>query len=417
MNCPHCSGDLKFQRYAAPKNMLTVVGPIKYSRAYYWCKCGHGWFPMDEEFALLHKQTPGVAQLASLAGLLAPFQQGAERVLRTMSGLRVSESTIQRTTEDIGQEIDAALRDGDAVAPQDSWEWHLDANGQRCAYLSMDATGVRQQGPHGERADGRMTMVVEVFNPVPQPEDEKPSPSSATPSSSTKPKAKAKTSPKPAPQAPPPLAQARYAAGLMDLEEAGRELRLLADSVRIQNAEVLIGLSDGGAGLADCLENCFSGLPARERVLILDFYHLTEHLEAFGRAWLQDGVQREEMVGRWCHIAKHEGGKALLRELESLDLKGASAPAKEEHRLVVQYIGNNLFRMDYPRYVRAGWQIGSGNIESACKTVINQRLNGGGMRWCVRGTNTMSRVRAVYCSEPEVWEAFWRHRAKFHQNA
>ncbi len=99
MNCPHCSGDLKFQRYTTPKNMLTIVGPIKYSRAYYWCKkCGHSWFPMDDEFALLHKQTPGVAQLASLAGSLTPFQQAAERALLSMSGLRVSESPIQRTS-------------------------------------------------------------------------------------------------------------------------------------------------------------------------------------------------------------------------------------------------------------------------------------------------------------------------------
>jgi len=33
-----------------------------------------------------------------------------------------------------------------------------------------------------------------------------------------------------------------------------------------------------------------------------------------------------------------------------------------------------LHRMDYPRYQVEGWQIGSGPIEAACKTVVNQRL-------------------------------------------
>ena len=31
--------------------------------------------------------------------------------------------------------------------------------------------------------------------------------------------------------------------------------------------------------------------------------------------------------------------------------------------------------------VRNGWQIGSGPVESACKTVVGNRLKGGGMRW------------------------------------
>ncbi len=41
--------------------------------------------------------------------------------------------------------------------------------------------------------------------------------------------------------------------------------------------------------------------------------------------------------------------------------------------------------MDYPRYQkpRAG-KIGSGPVESACKTVIGMRMKQGGMRWQVQ---------------------------------
>jgi hypothetical protein len=111
------------------------------------------------------------------------------------------------------------------------------------------------------------------------------------------------------------------------------------------------------------------------------------------------------------------GGQALLSELESLDLKGCRRDVKEKHRCLTQYVGNNLYRMDYPRYEKAGWQIGSGNIESACKTVINQRLNGGGMRWRERGTNTVSHLRALYCSESTVWDEFWRNRPTYQSTA
>src|SRR5437870_8203847 len=45
--------------------------------------------------------------------------------------------------------------------------------------------------------------------------------------------------------------------------------------------------------------------------------------------------------------------------------------------------------MDYPRYLANGWCIGSGAMESACKTVVGQRLKLSGMRWGPTGTDDM----------------------------
>jgi hypothetical protein len=56
--------------------------------------------------------------------------------------------------------------------------------------------------------------------------------------------------------------------------------------------------------------------------------------------------------------------------------------------------------MDYPTYRSHGWQIGSGPIEAACKTVIGRRLKGTGMRWSPGGADAMSHLRALYVSEP-----------------
>jgi hypothetical protein len=57
--------------------------------------------------------------------------------------------------------------------------------------------------------------------------------------------------------------------------------------------------------------------------------------------------------------------------------------------------------------LKRGWQIGSGSIESACKIVINQRLNMGGMRWGEDGGDAVSHLRALFCSDENQWEAFW----------
>ena len=82
---------------------------------------------------------------------------------------------------------------------------------------------------------------------------------------------------------------------------------------------------------------------------------------------------------------------------------------REQRSKVERYFGNNLGRMEYPEYQAEGWQIGSGAVESACKTVVGQRLKGAGMRWSERGGDALCHVRALYRGELGQWPAFW-HR-------
>lgn len=61
--------------------------------------------------------------------------------------------------------------------------------------------------------------------------------------------------------------------------------------------------------------------------------------------------------------------------------------------------------MDYPTYIARGWQIGSGPVESACKTVV--RLKGGSMRWGEVGADAVCHLRAAHLSDPTCWEKIW----------
>jgi len=83
---------------------------------------------------------------------------------------------------------------------------------------------------------------------------------------------------------------------------------------------------------------------------------------------------------------------------------------QEKHAEVVSYLSNNLHRMDYPHYLAKRWMIGSGAVESACKTVVAQRLKQAGMRWREYGTDSMCHLRALFRSEPDQWLAFWRRQ-------
>ena len=56
-------------------------------------------------------------------------------------------------------------------------------------------------------------------------------------------------------------------------------------------------------------------------------------------------------------------------------------------------------RMDYATYRRAGFPIGSGTIESACKTVVQARMKLAGMRWSRAGATAMLTLRSLSLSD------------------
>lgn len=355
---------------------MSLVGPIRVEFAYYHCShCGHGYQPWCDSLRLVKGAlTPAAEELSSLAGVLGSFADGAERVLRKMSGLRLSESTIERTTEAAGERVAKHLEAGQSLGPREEWAWQKDARGKRCAYVSLDATGVRQQGPGGTRVDGKMAYVAMVYNARSDHDSTRPTPR-----------------------------QVRYLSGFYDFPRLGHQLHREALEVGWTAAEQQIAISDGGNGLEDFFHTYF---PKAE--CILDFWHAKEYLVELGKViYPGDEAVRQSWTDQACHQLKHEGGPAVRARLESLDVSSASAEVRETHRRTVQYFRNHEHRMDYPRYVRNGWQIGSGPVESACKTVVGNRLKGGGMRWGEKGADAVCHLRGLYLSEPACWESFW----------
>ncbi len=352
------------------------MGPIDVDAAYYHCRhcrCGHK--PWERALQLKPiRLTAAAEEIVAMAGLLGSFAHGAERALRKMAGLRLSESTVERTTEAAGQRVRQQLDEGKSLGPTRDWEWQRDAHGRRCAYVSLDATGVRQQGLRGSRAEGRMAYVGMVYNPRNEHDAKR-----------------------------PPLRQVRYLSGFFELDDLGRQLHREALEVGWANADQQIALSDGGAGLESFFKRFFP-----KAVRILDFYHVKEYLVELGQAlYGEDEASRQTWLDDMCHRLKHEGGQTVRRRLEEMELAAASSAVREVHRKTLQYFQNHEHRMDYPTYVGNGWQIGSGPVESACKTVVGNRLKGGGMRWGEEGSDAVCHLRALYLSERICWDSFW----------
>lgn len=173
----------------------------------------------------------------------------------------------------------------------------------------------------------------------------------------------------------------------------------------------MICLSDGGKGLENCLTTALSGV-ARQVQFILDFHHACDHLTEFAKQlWTADAAAREAWTQARCHQLNAEGGTRLLEALQQLNLSQAPPNVHEDYRLLTNYVQNNLHRMDYPTYLANGWQIGSGVVESACKTVVCRRLKQSGMRWREPGTDSLCHLRALYLSSDRRWERYWSRAA------
>ena len=384
MTCPHCGAAARFKGYRG-RSAVSLVGGIRIERAYYHCKhCRRGILPSEPAWGLNSGDfTPAAEEVVCMAGILGSFADAADDVLQRLAGLRISESSVQRHTEAVGRDVGDRLNAGQMFGPVKPWNWHRDAEGKTCAAISLDATGVPQQGAGASAADCKMATVAMIYNPIPEGRDRW-SGSNAT----------------------RPRGQARYLATLHGSAGLGEPLLRQAAQVGLGRAERVIALSDGGVGLEDWLRSHFP----RVEAVILDFYHASEYLAALAKAWHGPSSEAAESLHRrWAHRLKHEGGQAMLDELRALELPPRET-LHETWRTTLTYFVNQVHRMDYPSYVAKGWQIGSGPVEAACKLVIGQRLKGTGMRWSRPGSEGVAHLRALFLSERGQWTDYWTHR-------
>ena len=134
-----------------------------------------------------------------------------------------------------------------------------------------------------------------------------------------------------------------------------------------------------------------------QRVQILDFFHVCEHLWTLADARFGEvGPERAE----WVHQQK---GRLLEDKVETVlaDIRAwqpSTKAAEETQRKELAYLTKHARRMRYKSFREAGYHIGSGVMESSCRWVVQQRMKGSGMRWSSRGAECMLQLRTAWCS-------------------
>ncbi|RPI64692.1 MAG: hypothetical protein EHM48_00285 [Planctomycetaceae bacterium] len=174
--------------------------------------------------------------------------------------------------------------------------------------------------------------------------------------------------------------------------EFGRQLRREAGKIHINQADHKFSVTDGAEWLRRQIR---TRLPMLDE-MILDFYHFAEHVgQTSVTCWGADTAESQTWTGKMLHMAKHEGPLAVLREIGRTRSSLRSRAKRTALSKLEQYVGKRVEMMDYPRFVAAGFDIGSGPTEAKCKTVPS-RLKGSGMRWNLPNAEAMA---ALACME------------------
>ena len=357
--CP-CGGSASFEGYR-PKGVQTVVGWITLRRAYYACaSCGHGHCPLDAALGVARDGlSPGVRRLASQLGALLPFA-GAAQTLEDTARVRLSASTVRGVTEAVGARHEAAVAADIAAA----WAVGLPpARGvpPERLYVAMD--GVRILGADGAGREVKVGVVVPVRRTAGGERRE----------------------------------AASYAAGLEPAAAFGQRLALEAHRRGLERAGLVAVLGDGAEWIWNLAAEHFP-----TALQIVDWFHASERVWDLGRALHGEGTA-ETTAWVEAQLARLAQGQAatLAAEWQALACRGEALAVRDAQ---VTYFTNQAPRMAYARYRTAGWDIGSGMVESACKRVIAAREKGPGMRWSEAGAHTVAAVRVLLLNDQ--WDSY-----------
>ena len=358
-----CGQVVRLEGYR-PKTVQTLLGWITVRRAYYRCRCcGRNQVPLDAHLGLRRdSHSAGVRRLASRLGALLPFAPAASTLAET-AGVQLSASTVRALTGQVGTAREQAITTAVATAWAEGWDAVPAAPPARC-YVAMD--GVRILSTDGQGREAKVGMMV----PVQQ---------TATGEQ---------------------RGAARYTASFETAADFGRRLALLAHAQQGEAAGEVAVLGDGAAWIWNLASEHFPGA-----VQIVDWFHASERVWELGRVlYGSETAQTELWVSQ--QLARLAAGEAasLAAEWQELPCRGEAALVRDAQ---VTYFTNQAERMAYAQYRAAGWDIGSGMIESACKRLIGQRQKGPGMRWSEPGAQAVTNVRLLLFNEewPDYWAA------------
>lgn len=179
-----------------------------------------------------------------------------------------------------------------------------------------------------------------------------------------------------------------------------------------ERKKTLICLMDGERQLWDLQEDWLG-----RAIPILDLFHVTERLWTAAHCFHREtSPEAGQFVERYLRMLLEGKVDRVIRSFRQLlvtrNLKGEK---RQRLQATITYYDNNREHMRYDEYLAAGYPIGSGVAEGACRHLVKDRLERTGMRWNLAGAQAMLHLRALYINGD--WSDFVDYRIQQEQTA
>lgn len=347
--CPHCGREVSFKAKNVLRTVVTEMGEVTFSRHHYWCNdCRSGFHPKDIELGFDDENLTGDVVLLALDLLMGDTFRATSQRMSLHHGLPMSATRIKHLFE----RKSAPLADGEQPRPP----------------IPLPTREAASDRPVMIQVDGSMIRHLDGWHEV----------------------------------------------KLMSLESLGNSDRLyLAETGEIERLEVQVRESPG-----------FANLRRREAIWIadgarwiwkmkdrlcphahelVDFYHVMEHAhEAAKESYGDQNAIGESFTNCFAqHLLSGEIGDVFELVKEHIPYKPRKKIDKfraEKFGDLRKYLESNRNRLNYAYFLKRGWPIGSGAIESAHKFVLQKRMKMSGMKWSSRNVQRMATMRALHAS-------------------
>jgi hypothetical protein len=166
-------------------------------------------------------------------------------------------------------------------------------------------------------------------------------------------------------------------------------LRAFVIMFGIGYANQIVFLSDGALWLENLRLKLFPN-----SIGIVDLFHALQHLHKLVESLI---FYKKHTKNAFYNECSHLLNLGDIDSMVALIYQKVTDSNRADIEKQLAYFTDNKEKMRYGLFRAAGLFIGSGVVESACKTIVENRLNGTGMRWTKKNAANVIALRsAIY---------------------
>jgi len=351
------------------RQLRTLCGQVRIERRVYYCSsCQQTEVPLDRQLGLEQSGlTAGLARVVCRTALELAYQQSQHLLTDTLGFNPCSAREVERIAKQHGKMLEE--RQSESSGPEPKVGRTNPKPGSRSRYcLAIDGVmiaGLPDTDTHC--VNWHEVKLATGFDPR---------------------------------QLQPPF----YVAGREDAEGFGKRLWGQIEGRGLDERSFLEMLGDGAPWIWNLADTYLPGVPQ-----LLDFYHAAEHLYATAAAvWPESAIAKRWWQQRLDQLRCGQEAN-FFAALQLLAKRHRTQDPVVSPQRLWKYFQDNRERLNYRWALRRHLPIGSGQVESAARHIVQQRLKQSGMRWSDPGAQAILNLRTLHRNGE--FEQYWENRA------